>query len=147
MNMDLIRDLFARDRYAAHSGIELVSVAPGQATARMVIQPCHLNGFGTVQGGAIFTLADFAFAAASNAQGQAAVAINVSISFMTAARTGTLTANARELSKNSKTGAYTVDIVDDQGRMVAVFQGLVFRKRETVEEMMALVTQAAQQQQ
>lgn len=29
----------------------------------MTLHPHHLNGYGTVQGGAIFTLADFVFAA------------------------------------------------------------------------------------
>src|SRR5512140_3457723 len=103
--MDTIRAMFENDRFAKHSGIELVSVSPGQATARMVLQPQHLNGVGTVQGGAIFTLADFAFAAAANSHGKVAVAVNVSITFMKAATTGVLTAEAREISRNSKLGA------------------------------------------
>ena len=64
--------------------------------------PQHLNGYRTVQGGAIFTLADFAFAAASNAHGTVAVAINVSINFLKAGTTGTLQAEAREVARNPK---------------------------------------------
>ncbi len=85
---------------------------------------------GTVQGGAIFTLADFSFAAAANSHGTVAVAINVSITFMKAATAGTLWAEAREISKNFKVGAYSVEIKDDHGDLVAQFQGLAYRKQD-----------------
>jgi acyl-CoA thioesterase len=118
------------DRFAAHCGIELLSVSAGQARAKMTLRPDHLNGLGSVQGGAIFTLADLAFAAASNSHGPVAVAINVSISFIKAAQTGTLWAEAREVSKNFKLGYYTVEVKDDTGELVALFQGLAYRKSE-----------------
>jgi acyl-CoA thioesterase len=98
----------------------------------MTLQPHHWNGVGTAQGGAIFTLADFAFAAASNSHGTVAVAINVSITFMKSARTGTLWAEAREISKNPKLGTYTVEVKDDQGDLVALFQGMAYRKSEKI---------------
>ena len=128
--MENIKQFFAGDRYAELSGIELLSVSPGLAVAQMKIQPHHLNAVGSVQGGAIFTLADLAFAAASNAHGKVAVAINVSITFMKAAKTGILFAEAREVSKNFKVGAYAVEIKDDQGELVAQFQGLAYRKKD-----------------
>jgi acyl-CoA thioesterase len=96
----------------------------------MTLQPHHWNGLGIVQGGAIFTPADFAFAAASNSHGTVAVAINVNISFMKAVKTGVLWAEARELSRNFKIGTYTADIKDEQGELVALFQGMVYRKKE-----------------
>ena len=68
-----------RDEFVKHCGIELVSFAPGQAVTRMAVQPWHLNAVGIVQGGAIFTLADYAFAVASNAHGTIAVGINVEV--------------------------------------------------------------------
>jgi acyl-CoA thioesterase len=98
----------------------------------MTLHPHHLNGIGTAQGGAIFTLADFAFAAASNSHGTVAVAVNASITFMKAATTGTLWAEARELAKNFKIGTYSVEIKDDQGDLVAHFQGLAYRKKDQV---------------
>jgi len=126
--MEQIKQFFSQDRYAQLSGIELLSVAPGHAVAEMPIRPHHLNAVGIVQGGAIFTLADLAFAAASNAHGRAAVAVNVSITYMKAVSAGTLRAEARELSTNPKLGTYTVNVTDDGGALIAVFQGLVYRK-------------------
>jgi acyl-CoA thioesterase len=130
--MEAIRRYFKNDRFAERADIELLEVSAGKATAKMTLHPHHLNGYGTVQGGAIFTLADFTFAAASNAHGIVAVAINANITFMKAAKTGTLWAEARELSTNFKLGSYTVEVKDDQGDLVAVFQGMVYRKKETI---------------
>jgi acyl-CoA thioesterase len=98
----------------------------------MTLQPCHWNGLDSVQGGAVFTLADFAFAAAANSHGTIAVAINVSITFMKGAKEGTLWAEAREISKNPRLGSYTVDVKTDQGEMVAIFQGLAYRKPDKI---------------
>ncbi|MBI5387862.1 MAG: hotdog fold thioesterase [Verrucomicrobia bacterium] len=126
--MDHVRHMFEHDLFAKHAGIELISVSPGQATAKMSLQPWHLNGVNTVQGGAIFTLADFAFAAAANSRDKVAVAVNVSITFMKAATTGTLTAEAREVALNPKLGTYTVNVTDEQGSLIAIFQGLAYRK-------------------
>jgi acyl-CoA thioesterase len=128
--MENIKRCLKNDRFAERTNVELLTVSTGHATARMVLHPHHLNGLGSVQGGAIFTLADYAFAAASNSHGTVAVALNVSITFMKAATTGTLWADAREVSKNFKVGSYAVEVKDDQGDLVATFQGLAYRKKD-----------------
>ena len=130
--MESAKRFFKNDKFAERANIELLSLSPGQARAKMTLHPHHLNGYGTVQGGAIFTLADFAFAAASNSHGTVAVAINVSITFMKASKTGALWAEAREMSRNFKLGSYTVEVKDDQGELVALFQGLAYRKAEKI---------------
>ncbi len=126
--MDKVRAMVEKDQFARHSGIELLSVTPGRATARMSVQPYHLNGVGIVQGGAIFTLADFAFAAACNSHEPVALAVNISITFMKAVVTGTLTAEAQEVAINPRLGTYTVNVTDEHDHVVAVFQGLAYRK-------------------
>jgi acyl-CoA thioesterase len=125
-----LKRIFKQDQFAAHAGVELLTAGPGHATAKMSLQPRHLNGLKTVHGGAIFTLADFTFAAACNSYGTMAVALDVSIVFIKAATTGTLWAEAREASKNFKVGLYLVDIKDDQGDLVAQFQGVAYRKKD-----------------
>jgi len=120
------------DRFAAHNGIELVEIAAGRAVARMALQPHHYNGVGTAHGGAIFTLGDLAFAAASNAYGTVAMGISVSIQYVKAARGGKLTATARETSFGPRLATYAVDITDDAGEVVAIFQGMVYRKKDVL---------------
>jgi acyl-CoA thioesterase len=132
--MDTIKEFFRNDRYAALSGIELLEVAPGRARARMMIEDHHLNAVNLVQGGAIFTLADLVFAAASNSHGTVAVAINASIWFVKAAREGTLFAEAREVSVNPKLATYAIDVTDDAGELVARFEGMVYRKKDKIGE-------------
>lgn len=133
VTMEELKKFFKKDRYAAHSGIELLEVGPGYAKAKMEIKDFHQNGLGSVQGGAIFTLADLAFAAAGNSYGTVAVAINVSISFVKAATSGTLLAEAKEVSQNPKLASYTVHITDQNGDMIAIFQGMVYRKKDRLD--------------
>lgn len=128
--MHEIKNFFAtHDLFARHSGIELLEVETGWARARMKIEPYHFNGANTVHGGAIFTLADFVFAVASNSHGTMAMGINTSISYVKAALSGTLYAEAEEQSRNPKLATYTVNITDDSGDLVALFQGMVYLKK------------------
>lgn len=131
--MEKIKKFFKKDKFAEYAGIELLEVKEGWAKSKMVITENHLNGIGTVHGGAIFTLADFTFAAAANSYGTITVAINASISFMKAARSGTLFAEAEEISINPKLGTYTITVTDDKGELIAIFQGMAYRKRDKIE--------------
>jgi len=129
--MEKIRQFITEnDRFAKHAGIELLKVAEGTASVRMKITEKHLNAVNIVHGGAIFTLADLAFAAASNSHGTVAVAISVSIAYVKAVGRGVLFATAREVSRSPKLAQYQVDVTDEGGDMVATFQGMVYRKKE-----------------
>ncbi len=130
--METVREYFKNDKLAEHLGMEIAEVSPGHAVIRMPIQECHMNSLRMVHGGAIFSIADFAFAVASNSHGTAAVAINANILFMKAARGGVLTATARELSCNPKIATYSIDVTDDSGTLIAVFQGMVYRKKDPI---------------
>jgi acyl-CoA thioesterase len=99
----------------------------------------HLNGVGTVQGGALFTLADFTFAAACNSHGTVAVAINCSISYVKAVSSGTLIADARETSLGGRIGTYTIDITNENGDLIAIFQGMAYRKKETMDNLVEIM--------
>ncbi len=129
---DLLNFFRENDRFAGHSGIELLELSVGRAKAVMEIKKQHLNAVNSVHGGAIFTLADFVFAAASNSHGTVAVAINVSISYLKAANKGRLFAEANEVAINPKLASYTVNVTDEQGDLIAIFQGMVYRKKEPV---------------
>ena len=125
--MDM-EEFFSRDAYASYSGIELVDVGPGTARVRMKIDERHQNSHGTVHGGAIFTLADAAFALASNSHNVPAAAINAHVTYIKAAREGVLSAKAEEFALNPKLATYIVTVTDGAGERVALFQGMVYRK-------------------
>ena len=125
-----------RDRFARHCGIELLEVSEGRAKAKMEIAEHHLNGVGIVHGAAIFSLADLAFAAASNSHGTVSVAINANINFIKAAGAGVLVAEAEEVSFHPRLGTYSIEIRDSEGDLVATFQGTVYRKRDSLESLL-----------
>ncbi|MGB3210649.1 MAG: PaaI family thioesterase [Desulforhopalus sp.] len=129
MDTESARTIFAGDQYAALTGIEIVEAATGYCKARLTIMDKHLNAANVVQGGAIFTLADLAFAVASNSHGQLALAINVNISFLSSASSGTLYATATELTEPKRLGAYDVLVTDEQDKIIARFNGMVYRKK------------------
>lgn len=136
MDMEGVKAFFAtRDRFAQHCGIELTDVSKGKATARMEVAGHHLNGVNIAHGAAIFTLADVAFAAASNSHGMVSVAINANISFLRSAGEGVLIAEAEEVSYHPKLGNYDIRVKDEEGNLVATFQGLVYRKQDSLDSL------------
>lgn len=130
--MDIMKIFSRNDSFAKHAGVELLEVSKGKAKAQLKITKEHLNSFGTVHGGAIFTLADSVFAVACNSHGTVAVAINVNISYVKAVSEGILTAEAEEISLNPKIGNYLINITDQDGDLVAVFQGMAYRKKDMI---------------
>ena len=74
-NLEAMKHLFENDRFATSSGMRLVELRPGFAKTRLQVEERHLNSIGTVQGGVIFTLADFAFGVAVKTGGKVAPAI------------------------------------------------------------------------
>ena len=81
---------------------------------------------------AVFALADLVFAVASNSHGSIAMGINVSISYLKAVQKGVLFAEAIEVSINPKLATYTINVTDASNDLVAIFQGMVYRKKDAI---------------
>jgi acyl-CoA thioesterase len=127
---EAIKHHFEKDRFATTNGMRLVELRPGYAKTSMAVEDRHLNSVGTVHGGVIFTLADFAFGVAVKTGGKVAPLINSSVCFLKATRTGTLTAEATEVSRSRKISTCTVRVTNDTGELVALFQGTAYIKDE-----------------
>ncbi|HEX2928014.1 MAG TPA: PaaI family thioesterase [Ruminiclostridium sp.] len=119
---------FEKDRFAHYVGIELIKASNGYAETSLELSDKHLNGLDVVQGGAIFTLADFAFAAAINSNGSATVGINSNITYFKAPKGKKITAVARETSTGKKICGCDVDVLDEDGTLIAKFSGTGYRK-------------------
>ena len=128
--MNTMEGFFKKDKYAELTGIKLLEFSEGRAKAMLDITETNLNSAGTVHGGAIYTLADFAFAVAANSHGTAAVAINSSISFFKAVSAGILYAEAKEISFHPKLASYVIDVTNEENELIASFQGMVYRKKD-----------------
>lgn len=123
-----LEKLLANDRFASYVGIELVDVQPGYALVKMEISEKHLNGVNIIQGGAIFTLADFAFAAASNSLGQVTVGISANIAYFKASEGRTLIAVAKELSDSKTIAHYNVLITNENEDNIAQVNFVGYKK-------------------
>ncbi len=132
--MDDLKRFVDTDHFAKHIDVEMMEYGPGRARARMAVAKRHLNSAGTVHGGAIFSLADAVFSVASNSHGTLALAINVSISFFRAVTGGTLYAEGREVSINPRLATYLIDVKDQDGNAIALFQGTVYRKKDSIKD-------------
>lgn len=129
---DMKQYFMKNDKFAEYVGIELLEVAKGKAKAKMEIKNHHLNAVKTVHGGAVFALADLVFAVASNSHGTIAMGINVSISYLKAVKEGVIFAEAKEVSINPKLATYNVNVTDGSDDLLAVFQGMVYRKKDSL---------------
>ncbi|HZK17861.1 MAG TPA: hotdog fold thioesterase [Clostridia bacterium] len=119
------------DALAVLMGIKILEMRPGYAKSVMAVTPKLLNGVGLTHGGAIFSLADFTLAAASNAHGPEALAINVNIHFLKATALGdVLTATASEQNLTKRTGLYRIKVKNCKGEKIALAEGLVYRRNQ-----------------
>ena len=111
-------------------GIRLLDLGAGYAKVALDLKPIHLNGVGLVQGGVLFTMADFAFAAACNYSEENVVGVETSMSYIKSVREGTVYAEAREVSRTRSFTSCDVRVTDDKERLVALFRarGFVLRK-------------------
>ncbi|PHR18716.1 MAG: phenylacetic acid degradation protein PaaD [Hoeflea sp.] len=106
-------------------GMTVEAVGAGMATLSMVVRKDHLNGHGSCHGGAIFTLADSAFAFACNSHNKVTVAQHCSVTFLAPGREGDrLTATAREVTLAGRSGIYDVTVSREDGVAIAEFRGL-----------------------
>jgi acyl-CoA thioesterase len=116
------------DYFADALGIQLIDARNGYAKVSMKVEKNHTNALGFTHGGAIFSLADYAFAHACNYGDDVAVAVQVSINFLKPTIEGdVLTAEAERISDGKTTGLYQVT-VRSREKIVAFFTGLAFKK-------------------
>ena len=138
--MTLKELLNKNDRFAAENGMQLTVIREGYACAEMTVEKRHLNGGGVCQGGALFTLADLAFAAVTNSRGQLTFGIQSSITFSQSAMEGdTLRAEASETINHHKIPYCEVKIRNQRNELIAVFTGMAYRKSDTKMEVDALM--------
>ncbi len=122
-------DRVQMEPFARKFGLKLVEIGPGYSRIEMKFTSDMENLFGMAHGGALFALIDEAFETASNSHGTLAVALNMNVTYVAAARPGAvLTAEACEISLTRKTATYEIKVRDEQDALIAACQALVYRK-------------------
>ena len=125
--VDIAKRFFINDHFAMQTtGIDIVDVGDHYSKASLKISGSILNGAGKVMGGAIFTLADFSFAVASNQLNEKSeviektVTANSSITFLSPAKGDTLLSECRLIKDGRTTYTYEIKVTDNLGTQVAL---------------------------
>ena len=125
--IDEAREYFKDDGFASANGIILEELDDAHALTSVILTHNHRNALGGVMGGAIFTLADFAFAALSNQLHMGTVAQQISINYLSAPKGDRLIAKAVCRKNGRNSCVINVDVSDDTGRDIAQFVGTGFK--------------------
>ena len=126
--MEKWKEFFKADRFATQAGVELLDVKPGYAKARMLVTLEHLNAGGVCQGGALFTLADLAFAAVANSHKLLTLSISSNITFLRSVKQGYVYAEAQEVFNHHRIPFIEVRLTDESGEPVAIMTSSGYRK-------------------
>jgi acyl-CoA thioesterase len=127
--------MYARDAASRALGMTIEEARPGFARVSMRIVESMVNGHDIAHGGMTFTLADSAFAFACNSRNEPNVALQASISYISAVKLGdVLVAEAQERSSKGRTGVYDITVTRGEGEVVALFRGVCYRIKGTVLE-------------
>ena len=120
-----------QDKYAIKTtGVNVDFVEVNHAICSLNIENKHLNANGFVMGGAIFTLADYAFGCAANEDVENCVTLASNISFTRPAKGPKLFAEAKCVKDGRTICFYEVTITDSAGKIVAYAQTSGFRSNK-----------------
>lgn len=126
-----IGDKFRDEPYAKLFGIDLVELGYGCAVVKMEVSEDMMNLFGVAHGGAVFSLMDAAFELAANSYGTVAVALSMSVNYISPALMGkTFTAEAREVSRSNRISTYELTVKNSEGGLIASCQAMAYRKKD-----------------
>lgn len=115
------RAYFKGDRFAAENGVTLDELGDGFSVCSLTLTERHRNANDAVMGGAVYTLADFAFAAAANNRHRPTVTQQVSANYFSTSRGARLIARAVCRKDGKRACVYNIDVTDDLGQDIAQF--------------------------
>ncbi|MBQ3852939.1 MAG: PaaI family thioesterase [Lachnospiraceae bacterium] len=126
-SLEEVREYFKNDKFATNAGMQVDSFSDDEVICSVELTDDHRNANGGIMGGAIFTLADLAFAVLVNNIHKPSVAAQVSINYLSAAKGTRLFASSKCIKTGRSTTVASVDVYDELGTKVALFTGTAFK--------------------
>ncbi len=119
-DLEEARAIFIKDTFAmVTTGIEIDEVGDKYAKCSLRLDERHRNATGQVMGGAIFTLADFVFAVASNFKQSVTVTTVSQISYLGPVKGDILYGESKLIKDGKRNCFYQIMVTDDLGTEVA----------------------------
>lgn len=120
-DIEQARRFFRGDKYAVEvTGIEIDEADACYSKCSLTLDERHRGAHGQVMGGVIFTLADFAFAVATNSPESFTATADSHISFLSSSKGKRLFAECRKIKEGRRLCFYEIKISDDLGAEIAV---------------------------
>lgn len=131
---DVLKTIFdkvnSEDTFAKQIGMNLIEIRTGFARATLLITDEKVNMYQMAHGGAIFSVADQACEAAGNSFGEPAVALQHSIHFLAAGKSGDLIeATAKVTHRSNRIGLIEFEVKNQEGLFLATGQQLIYFKK------------------
>lgn len=119
-DLEKVREFFKNDKYASETtGIVITDAAPGYAKVELDLDERHNNALGTVMGGVLFTMCDYAFAVASNYDSVPCVTLGTQAIFMRKNKGNHLICEAKCIKDGRRACFYDVYVTDDLGTEIS----------------------------
>ena len=129
--LEEVQDFFKNDTFAyGRVGCRITEASRGHGVAELELDDNHCNAEHNVMGGVIFTLADYAFAAATMFGEASSTTLTATIEFIRATKGSKLIATCDIDHGGRKVGFYTIDVKDDLGQLVARMVSTCYRPIE-----------------
>jgi len=123
-NLEELRAREAREPIASFLKMELLELSPGYAKVAMKLMPEYENFNGMVFGGIVMSVADQAFAYATNSSVSPSIATQFNIHLIAGASVGDeLTAECRVLKSGRRIGISEMTVINQDGKLIAKATG------------------------
>lgn len=127
--VEYAREVVGRDPWAVHLGIEVEEATEGYSRCAVTVKPEYLNAVDRAHGALVYALADQAFAVACNSLGTMALALTVSINYLSAAKAGErIVSEAHPVNIARKISLWQIEVKGADGRLIATAQGTAYHK-------------------
>ena len=115
----IMRERVKRNAFTNYNHIVVESVTEDGGVLRLDIRPESKNPHGMVHGGAMYTMADSAAGLAAHADGRLHVTQSSNLSFLGNQAEGSIWAKSHVRHRGKTTSLISVDIVGENGRLLA----------------------------
>jgi acyl-CoA thioesterase len=110
-------------------GIRSTSMASGRSTFALTVGASHMNPYGVVHGGVVYTLVDYAMGGAVTSElaaGERCSTLEVKINYLAAATGGSLVAEASVVTRTRRIAVLEARVHDEGGRLIALATGTYY---------------------
>jgi len=120
VDLSEFREKVEKEPIGAFFEMKLLGLSAGHAKVRMKLKPEYLTFNGFIFGGIITSIADQAFACATNSMGRPSIATQFNIHFIAASAPGDeLTAEGKVLRKGRRVDVCEIAVTNQDGKLIA----------------------------